>query len=335
MGRCSSPRLLGLSRELQAATLPARTWHPHAGRILAPAPRSSGSSGGVAGAEGREAAAAGDAGRAAATPAAAAGGADNMGRKSARSREKKQRRQEERAALAAAQARVRAANQLQDPLASWPLFQKYDRNGMNVQIECRRVVDLDSATLDWAFSLTKENMQALYEQSEWGWKEREKQEEMRDERAWYLLARDGAGAPLGFSHFRFDTDWGEEILYCYEIQLEGRARRRGLGKFLMQVLQLIANSTEMKKVVLTVFKHNEGAYRFFKHTLQYQLDETSPGYGSGCCGNGAGDGGGSGGGGDGDGCSYDVLSRRTKHGQRSPCCAHPHTAHGECGSCCH
>uniref|UniRef100_S4RBP1 Uncharacterized protein n=1 Tax=Petromyzon marinus TaxID=7757 RepID=S4RBP1_PETMA len=82
-------------------------------------------------------------------------------RKSARSREKKQRLQEERAALAAAQARVRAANQLQDPLASWPLFQKYDRNGMNVQIECRRVVDLDSATLDWAFSLTKENMQAL------------------------------------------------------------------------------------------------------------------------------------------------------------------------------
>jgi len=52
-----------------------------------------------------------------------------------------------------------------------------------------------------------------YEQSEWGWKEREKRDEMNDERAWYLLARDGDSAPVAFSHFRFDVECGEEVLY--------------------------------------------------------------------------------------------------------------------------
>lgn len=52
-----------------------------------------------------------------------------------------------------------------------------------------------------------------YEQSEWGWKEREKREEMNDERAWYLLARDADSAPVAFSHFRFDVECGEEVLY--------------------------------------------------------------------------------------------------------------------------
>uniref|UniRef100_A0A674HEW0 N-alpha-acetyltransferase 40 n=1 Tax=Taeniopygia guttata TaxID=59729 RepID=A0A674HEW0_TAEGU len=106
-----------------------------------------------------------------------------------------------------------------------------------------------------------------YEQSEWGWKEREKREELRDERAWYLLAREPGHGPVAFSHFRFDVECGDEVLYCYEVQLESRVRRRGLGKFLLQILQLVANSTQMKKVMLTVFKHNHGALQFFREAL--------------------------------------------------------------------
>uniref|UniRef100_A0A3B5LBT3 N-alpha-acetyltransferase 40, NatD catalytic subunit n=1 Tax=Xiphophorus couchianus TaxID=32473 RepID=A0A3B5LBT3_9TELE len=117
-------------------------------------------------------------------------------------------------------------------------------------------------------------------QSEWGWKEREKREEMNDERAWYLLARDADSTPLAFSHFRFDVD------------------------------------TQMKKVMLTVFKHNHGAYQFFREALQFEIDETSPSM-SGCCG---------------DDCSYEILSRRTKHGEASA--GHTHGG-GHCGGCCH
>uniref|UniRef100_A0A3P8TWX0 N-alpha-acetyltransferase 40 n=1 Tax=Amphiprion percula TaxID=161767 RepID=A0A3P8TWX0_AMPPE len=221
-------------------------------------------------------------------------------RKSNRAKEKKARRLEERAAMDAVCAKVDAANKLDDPLAAFPAFKKYDRNGLNLQIECKRVTSLNPLSVEWAFELTRANMQTLYEQSEWGWKEREKREEMNDERAWYLLARDSDSAPVAFSHFRFDVECGEEVLYCYEVQLESRVRRKGLGKFLIQILQLIANSTQMKKVMLTVFKHNTG----------FEIDETSPSM-SGCCG---------------DDCSYEILSRRTKHGEASA----GHTGGGCC-----
>lgn len=106
-------------------------------------------------------------------------------------------------------------------------------------------------------------------------------------------------------------------------------------------------STQMKKVMLTVFKHNHGAYQFFREALQwvhgcchnaqeggiglakmfslspssstkyrFEIDETSPSM-SGCCG---------------DDCSYEILSRRTKHGEASA--GHTHGG-GHCGGCCH
>uniref|UniRef100_A0A8V0X7Y7 N-alpha-acetyltransferase 40 n=1 Tax=Gallus gallus TaxID=9031 RepID=A0A8V0X7Y7_CHICK len=185
---------------------------------------------------------------------------------------------------------------------------------LNVSIECKRVASLERATVDWAFELTKTNMQTLYEQSEWGWKDREKRDELTDERAWFLIAREPSARPVAFSHFRFDVECGDEVLYCYEVQLESQVRRRGLGKFLLQILQLVANSTQMKKVMLTVFKHNHGAYQFFREALQFDIDDSSPSV-SGCCG---------------DDCSYEVLSRRTKFGD-----GHQLPAAGHCGTCCH
>eukprot|EP00074_Homo_sapiens_P080814 XP_011543557.1 N-alpha-acetyltransferase 40 isoform X2 [Homo sapiens] len=178
----------------------------------------------------------------------------------------------------------RARQMLGDPLEAFPVFKKYDRNGLNVSIECKRVSGLEPATVDWAFDLTKTNMQTMYEQSEWGWKDREKREEMTDDRA------------------------------CYEVQLESKVRRKGLGKFLIQILQLMANSTQMKKVMLTVFKHNHGAYQFFREALQFEIDDSSPSM-SGCCG---------------EDCSYEILSRRTKFGD-----SHHSHAGGHCGGCCH
>ncbi|XP_052316001.1 N-alpha-acetyltransferase 40-like [Oncorhynchus keta] len=133
-------------------------------------------------------------------------------------------------------------------------------------------------------------MQTLYKQSEWGWKEREKRDEMDDERAWYLLVRDTDSSPVAFSHFRFDVECGEEVLYCYEVQLESRVRRKGLGKFLIQILQLIAN--------------------------RFEIDDTSPSM-SGCCS---------------DDCTYEILSRQTKHAEAS---GHSHGGGGHCGGCCH
>ncbi|KAJ8984190.1 hypothetical protein NQ317_011099 [Molorchus minor] len=117
-------------------------------------------------------------------------------------------------------------------------------------------------------------MQVKYEQCTWGWSDQKKLDELTDERAWYLIAKCIDGTYLGFSHFRFDMDDGLEVLYCYELQLEPFVHRKGLGKFMMQILELVGFKNNMKKVVLTVLKNNQYS-KFFK-AMGYELDETSP-----------------------------------------------------------
>lgn len=56
-----------------------------------------------------------------------------------------------------------------------------------------------------------------YETSEWGWSDKEKREEMTEDKAWYLLARDADNnnAPVAVVHFRFDLDNDDEVLYWF------------------------------------------------------------------------------------------------------------------------
>ncbi|XP_052249121.1 N-alpha-acetyltransferase 40-like [Dreissena polymorpha] len=199
-----------------------------------------------------------------------------MGRKSVKAKEKKLKRKEESARLAISVAKVDAANKLEDPLSLLEPFKKFNRNGVNLTIECCQATDLDKDTKDFVFDLCKTNMQALYEASSWGWKDRDKREEMYEDRAWYLIARNEERLPVAFVHFRFDIELDEEVLYCYEIQLTPPVRRKGLGKFLMQILELMAYKTEMVKVMLTTFKHNDDGLKFFQEALKYQIDESSP-----------------------------------------------------------
>ena len=200
-----------------------------------------------------------------------------MGRKSTRSKEKRQQRKEEIARISASQAVVNKANNQEDPMSPFPVFRKFEKSGLTAVLECKPCGSLDVATLDWIFDLEKRNMKALYEACEWGWNEKVKKEEMTDDRAWYLIARtpEPECKPVAFSHFRFDMDFGDEVLYCYELQLEDEVRRKGLGKFMLQVLELIGFSANMKKVILTVLKHNPEAKAFFT-ALKYMTDETSP-----------------------------------------------------------
>ena len=91
-----------------------------------------------------------------------------------------------------------------------------------------------------------------------GWNEKNMAEEMLDDPAWYLMAREtDGGSPVAFSHFRYEMEHEEEVLYVYEIQLEERARRKGLGRFMMMVLELLAHKADMRKIMLTCFKHNQ------------------------------------------------------------------------------
>jgi len=194
--------------------------------------------------------------------------------------EKKRERLEMEKKMNARVAIVKAANNTSDPLENLPSFKKYSKNDVEVELTAERIGDLDDATKKWLMELITKNMKKLYEESEWGWKESSKREEMFDDRAWYLLARstssEDSGKLLAFAHFRFDMDYDDEVLYVYEIQLEDCVKRKGLGKFMMQVLEIMAFKADLRKIMLTCFKHNPAAQKFFKTALKYEIDETCP-----------------------------------------------------------
>merc|ERR1712066_539740 len=135
-----------------------------------------------------------------------------------------------------------------------------------------------------AFETVKTNMKPLYDEAykndpdyeaEFGWKEKEKKAEMREDLAWYLLARTAEGTPVAFSHFRYDMDYDDEVLYCYEIQVEKAFRRKGLGRFMMKLLEMLAIKADMLKIMVTIFKKDLPEVEFFKKALKFERDETS------------------------------------------------------------
>lgn len=129
-------------------------------------------------------------------------------------------------------------------------------------IDYYSVNDLPPNLHEWTVDLVKDNLLSMYQQSKGGWNESEKRQEMLAPQARYLIAR-SASDPLdlkGFLLFQMvqeetmDDDIMANCAYCYEIQLMESARNRGLGEFLMHLLDRIGSHWKMDKVMLTVFK---------------------------------------------------------------------------------
>lgn len=198
-----------------------------------------------------------------------------MGRKTEKSQRKQARLKEEKKMMMSSLNNVKKANLLPDPLSDFPAFKKFNRNGLSLDLECKRVKELPSDVINTLFALLKKNMESLYRSCSWGWDEEKKFSEMTEDAAWYLVAYDAERKPVAFSHFRFDMDYGLDVLYVYELQLMEDVKRKGLGKFMSQLLELIAFKNNFKKVVLTVLKHNANALEFYK-SMRYMIDETSP-----------------------------------------------------------
>lgn len=59
------------------------------------------------------------------------------------------------------------------------------------------------------------------------------------------------------------------------MQVVKEYQRKGLGKFIMTILEKMAKQYEMEKLVLTVLTNNAAAITFFK-SLGFAVDDTSP-----------------------------------------------------------
>jgi N-alpha-acetyltransferase 40 len=175
---------------------------------------------------------------------------------------------------------LRSARSVEDPLASLAVFQKFNRNGLNLTIKHYHASKLPSDVFEWCFELTKKNMEALYEECPgWGWKDGKKRRELSYEDARVIVAVDAESSePMGFLNYRFVDESGFEALYVFEVQVEGKMQGKGLGKFLMLVSEMIAMRAKMLYVMLTVFTQNHGAIKFYKNHLKYVVDDTSPSY---------------------------------------------------------
>ncbi|KAM7253893.1 hypothetical protein ACFE04_013943 [Oxalis oulophora] len=115
-----------------------------------------------------------------------------------------------------------------DYLSFFHPFRQFNRNSLSVYLDSGRGDNLPSPTKQYIQNLLKLNMEGPFG-SEWAVEEKTSH------------CKEEAGPMVGFVHYRFTVEEEEvPVLYVYEIQLESRVHGKGLGKFLMQLLELIA-----------------------------------------------------------------------------------------------
>jgi ribosomal protein S18 acetylase RimI-like enzyme len=142
------------------------------------------------------------------------------------------------------------------------------------------------------FELVKHTSYEDYNASSQGWNNKSKLEEMADEDMRYLIVRPNGGylpAPdqqwsknpkldqsiIGFLSFMITQEEEENVVYIYEIHISERFRDCGLGRHLFSMVEHIGDVTGMDKAMLTVFKRNTHARRWYD-TRGYGVDEISP-----------------------------------------------------------
>ncbi|XP_026431301.1 N-alpha-acetyltransferase 40-like [Papaver somniferum] len=180
-----------------------------------------------------------------------------------------------------------ANNPLKDHLNSLPSsYLHYNRNGLCVYLESGIGSNLSSFMKQYIQKLLKLNMEATYGPEEWIFEEKVKRKEMVAPDARYLFVRKTAGnddamQPLGdrfvgFVQYRFVLEEEMPVVYVYELQLEECVQGKGLGKFLMQLVERIAYENQMSAVMLTVQKANVVAMDFYMSKLRYVISSDSP-----------------------------------------------------------
>jgi ribosomal protein S18 acetylase RimI-like enzyme len=172
---------------------------------------------------------------------------------------------------------LREANSCVDVLSSFPPSLHSFKSSFTLSSKwASSLTDLERRE---TFALFESNMKSFYEQSSWGYSPSQKRQEMFHTDARYLLAHHSdSGLLCAFAHFRFDVDdeGDEPLVYLYELQVATDSQGVGLGRRLMQLLELICRSFHLSRIMLTVFLSNEGAIRFYTDALGYSVDDSSP-----------------------------------------------------------
>eukprot|EP00127_Corallochytrium_limacisporum_P003813 Clim_evm27s153 gene=Clim_evmTU27s153 len=178
----------------------------------------------------------------------------------------------------AAMGRIKAANKLDDMQS---IYDRLCPELFPYTVKCQMASDLEDAassvaSIEWCLDLIEANMVDAYRRSSLGWHRDEKRLELDDHRARYLVMYDSEGAPMAFMHYRFELEDGVDVIYLYEIQVQNGHRNKGIGRHMVTYLQDLGTELGLGKVLLTCFKHNPDAMRFYKERFDFAEDDSSP-----------------------------------------------------------
>ncbi|GER45524.1 N-acetyltransferase [Striga asiatica] len=187
---------------------------------------------------------------------------------------------------------IRVASMIKDHTSKFPNFRHYQRNGLYAHLSAGRGNKLTLPTKQYIQKLLKVNMEVPFG-PEWAAEEKIKRREMVAEEAHYIFVHEisneddsvvkrlkdegrtcsCAGPIVGFVHYRFILEEEVPVVYVYELQLEAHIQGKGLGKFLMQLIEFIACENRMGAVVLTVQRANLAAMDFYIRKLGWDKRE--------------------------------------------------------------
>ncbi len=141
-------------------------------------------------------------------------------------------------------------------------FAKFDRNGLDLEIEFSSPKNLSAKTRKFMLTLAKAQMEEVVDNSGYGWDDEDREEELKEEASRYLLVRRREDRALvGFADFRFTLQGdieqkmeGFPSLLVNDLQLAPEVQRKGLGRHLAMTLEMIARKQKMTFMQLKVFK---------------------------------------------------------------------------------
>lgn len=140
----------------------------------------------------------------------------------------------------------------------------------------RIAADLPSDLLEQCLSLIESTSKEDYENSEIKWSASKKRKEMKLPDMKYIVLLDDESSVNGFISFMVTYEDGHEVVYIYEIHFKPEWQGKGVGGKLMSIVESIGRNVGLVKVMLTVFKANDRAVRWYTK-LGYVEDEFSPG----------------------------------------------------------
>lgn len=134
-------------------------------------------------------------------------------------------------------------------------------------------------TLKECFRLIEATSAEDYRNSEMRWSaSRKKKEMVLLDLKYFIIAVLKGNDDIevgGFISYMITYEDGHEVVYVYEIHLAPEYQRKGIGRKLMGYVEQIGINVGVKKMMLTVFRSNQGAISMYE-ALGYGVDKYSP-----------------------------------------------------------